>query len=103
VNPGKSGIVKASGSDQFIMCLIKGEYDQAKAAKIQAEFQKKYTTKLFRLDHISKKFLITFDNGKISIAQVTEFFKSQGLSVTCATLGTQGVDAYPDLTKCKDK
>lgn len=96
-------MTKNQTNNEFVMCIVHGEYDQKKGFELASEFKTKEGASVCRLDHTSKKFFAVFETGKVTRDEVIDFFATKGMKATCAVFGKHGVDTVPDLDskECK--
>ena len=94
----------SAGEQEFIMCIVHGEYTQQQGFEIAREFKAKYpVTSVARLDANSKKFFIVYEKEKISRDNVIGFFDAKKMKATCLHRGIHGVDKVPDITAAECK
>jgi len=94
----------STGQEEFIMCIVHGEYNFQEGTKIAGEFKTAFNAKIVRLDSNSGKFYVSFETGKVSKDDVIAFFQKKSMKATCLFKGVQGVDTAPaDISRenCK--
>ena len=97
---------KADGENKFVTCIVNGEYTKEQAYAIADEYKQKPGVVMCRLDVVSKKFFIIYnDQFTIEETATKTYFQSKGLEIGCYYQGIYGKDQVPNLTveKCQNR